>query len=293
MWQGLQLSNEKIRAMPVDTLKMLIQTILQDLRNRLANLPSDSTPGASNALGSAVSAAFSFLNRWCVLCLLHNLYHSTHAQLCLQYLSLPCQKEPSAVFPALRCAQPMSCIRHRSYTQNAASSDLANSHARAAIWLSRSGIVKLSSTFLALPAAPAPVVVAAGRTRAPYRCQESKSLRLRQLWTPLTKRLMRLRRRGRTQQMPSRAAEAGVAASWRTCERSCRCGRQLLHELSAKRNGLRCCMRGGCTSALVSSACELRVWQRSCTLECTCHRVTGPRLRCHMSANARAGQHTD
>lgn len=65
MWQGLQLSNEKIRAMPMDTLKMLIQTILQDLRNRMANLPSDSAPGASTALGGAVSSAFAFLNRWC------------------------------------------------------------------------------------------------------------------------------------------------------------------------------------------------------------------------------------
>jgi hypothetical protein len=65
MWQGLQLSNEKIRAMPVDTLKMLIQTILQDLRHRLSSLNAESAPDASTTLGAAVSAAFAFLNRWC------------------------------------------------------------------------------------------------------------------------------------------------------------------------------------------------------------------------------------
>jgi hypothetical protein len=80
MWQGLQLSNEKIRAMPADTLKMLIQTILQDLRNRLANLPAEGAPGAPAALGSAVSSAFAFLNRWCarrlLLPALLNLLHA-------------------------------------------------------------------------------------------------------------------------------------------------------------------------------------------------------------------------
>ena len=65
MWQGLQLSNEKIRVMPVDTLKMLIQTILQDLRGRLSKVPPDAAPPATAALGAAVSSAFAFLNRWC------------------------------------------------------------------------------------------------------------------------------------------------------------------------------------------------------------------------------------
>lgn len=58
-WEGLSLSNDKIRAMPSDTLKILIQTILQDLRTRLAN-DSNMSP----AVGSSVTQAFNFLNRW-------------------------------------------------------------------------------------------------------------------------------------------------------------------------------------------------------------------------------------
>jgi hypothetical protein len=60
-WEGLSLSNDKIRAMPSDTLKILIQTILQDLRTRLANMDASMSP----AVGHSVTQAFSFLNRWC------------------------------------------------------------------------------------------------------------------------------------------------------------------------------------------------------------------------------------
>lgn len=66
MWQGLQLSNDKIRSMPADTLRMLIQTILQDLRTRLSSLAGEPAgSAAAQTLGGAVSAAFAFLNRWC------------------------------------------------------------------------------------------------------------------------------------------------------------------------------------------------------------------------------------
>jgi hypothetical protein len=67
MWQGLQLSNEKVRSMPVDTLKVLIQTILQDLRTRLSGLSAEHAGSVPQALGGAVSQAFAFLNRWCAL----------------------------------------------------------------------------------------------------------------------------------------------------------------------------------------------------------------------------------
>jgi hypothetical protein len=68
MWQGLQLSNEKIRSMPVDTLKELVQTILRDLRSRLSGLSGEHASGSvAQALGGAVSDAFAFLNRWCAL----------------------------------------------------------------------------------------------------------------------------------------------------------------------------------------------------------------------------------
>lgn len=59
-WEGLSLSNEKIRAMPADTLKILIQTILQHLRTRLANTDSTMSP----SVGQSVTQAFNFLNRW-------------------------------------------------------------------------------------------------------------------------------------------------------------------------------------------------------------------------------------
>jgi hypothetical protein len=67
MWQGLQLSNEKIRSMPVDTLKALIQTILQDLRTRLSGQSIDPAGSVSQSLGRSVSETFAFLNRWCAV----------------------------------------------------------------------------------------------------------------------------------------------------------------------------------------------------------------------------------
>lgn len=88
MWQGLQLSNEKIRSMPADTLKMLIQTILQDLRTRLSSLAGEPTgSAAAQTLGGAVSAAFAFLNRWCgaphpALGACRDAYHPRRPRMC-------------------------------------------------------------------------------------------------------------------------------------------------------------------------------------------------------------------
>ena len=80
-WEGLSLSNDKIRAMPSDTLKILIQTILQDLRTRLANIDSTMSP----AVGHSVTQAFSFLNRWCAT--QGFLYFCTNACQCCAVLS--------------------------------------------------------------------------------------------------------------------------------------------------------------------------------------------------------------